>query len=131
MLELFDPSHLNYEDWLQYFFDRPIIAFGAEGDVWRQETALVEVEDKAKLLGYLQRFNTDYSLITNRFSMAQIDQGLWELYGGGVHAGSLLAAEEIPIDSRLNAIESFEQLYRQAVKGWMGDIKNGEPGGIF
>src|SRR5205807_1591553 len=43
----------------------------------------------------------------------------------------LLAAEEIPIDSRLNAIESFEQLYRQAVKGWMGDIKNGEPGGIF
>lgn len=130
-LELFDPSRLSYEVWLRYFFDRPIVAIGAEGDVWREETALVEVEDKARLLGYLKRFNTDFTLISKRFSMAQIDQGLWGLYGGGVHAGSLLTSAEIPLDSRLNAIESLEHLYRQAVKGWTGDIKNAEPGGIF
>jgi hypothetical protein len=124
MLELFDPSSLDYEQWLHYFFDRPVIESPIGGEELAKQTSLVTVENKRNLLLHLKRFNDEISLVQKKFSMAQIDQGLWVLYGGGVHAGSLLVAPDIPIDERLSMIESFVPLYRQIVLQWEGDIKN-------
>jgi hypothetical protein len=124
MIPVFDPSGLSYEEWLRYFFDRPIMEFSE----WYAEGSF-QVDNEVTLLTYLQRFNIEFALLQKRFSIEQLDQGLWVLYGPAIHTGSHFISENVPLDLRLDAIASLEPLYLQAVKGWTGDI--GETDSVF
>jgi hypothetical protein len=124
--DIFDPSELSFDDWLNYFFGRPVESMPSGKETWYH--GLVEARDNAKVLHYLQQFNTQFSDIHKRFSMDQIGQGLWVLFAYGTEAGRLFVAPEVPLALRLQVLGSFETLYREAVKGFKGDIRNGAQG---
>src|SRR5579871_5380991 len=129
--EVFDPSGLAFEDWLRCFFDRPIVPFGLTSEAWYDDLLLSGIQDRERLLRYVERFNSEFAAIKGTFSPEQIDQGLWVLFGSGIQVGALLASDGIPSQLKLSFIDSVESLYRQAFDGCEGDIDAIDAGGAF
>src|SRR5262245_54869637 len=74
-----DVSRLSYEDWLRFFFDRRLLKGGE-----RFEDAFFEGIDPfwkpsepARVVGHLCQLCEEFRELGDRYSLPQINQGIW------------------------------------------------------
>jgi hypothetical protein len=78
-----DPSDItskDYDFWLQAVFDHP--ASETLKHWYLADDAVLWVSNAKTFIEYLTRLFSEFKTLTNQYSMAQIDQGIWLLLGG-------------------------------------------------
>lgn len=110
-------SPVSFEKWLELVFDHPVLRRlpGGEFDSgaqwhWAEE---FHISDRTRLVTHMTRFCREFRTISQRFSLRQIDQGIWFLLGSDEDRtfGVMLADPEIELETRLNCARAMLHPY--------------------
>jgi hypothetical protein len=115
-LKNFDSSEMNYRSWIRFFFDRPVVK--NTDDLYVMYMAGYEtfhVEHPEKLLEHLTRLCNEFPLLVTQYSLPQIDQGIWEIFGDDFECHQCLFLKSIPLEKRIACIRSMLIVYKDFV----------------
>jgi hypothetical protein len=101
-----DLTSLSYEEWERYVFERAHIN---DFDVcYTHPERLVE---------YMTRMCRDFRSIGERYTLEQINEGIWFLLGAAVEFGECLLLTEIPLQKRLECIRAMYHPFADFLAG--------------
>jgi hypothetical protein len=115
----FDASQLTYQEWLRFFFDRPI---GKEV-FWEERGRyffLIEAE-RAVLVQHLQKMCWEHKAILEVYSREQVDQGLWAIFGTFSYH-EVIFDSTVDLNLRIQCIESMFYVFSDVVANLEGDV---------
>jgi hypothetical protein len=120
-----DPSPLDDEGFVRYFFDRPVCKRASDCDYLEaHDPGQSEYPDKGKFLQRATVLFENFGDIGVRFSAMQIEQGLWNVLGYRFDFGDMLRSEAVPLEVRQNAVRAmfypFSRYYAQAGETYDG-----------
>jgi hypothetical protein len=126
------PGDLSYEEWINYIFDHPPL----EPEWWWRDTEIgycqewYDTTDTTRTLSYLTQLFAEPGELINRFTRAQIDQGLnfivsescsYHLY--------VIVDEKLPWEDRRACLEAMVPLYQKLMAPVYGnDLGHGQHG---
>ncbi len=117
-----DFSQLTYDEWLTFFFDKPV-----DQDVFWKEYERFDsfiTTDPAKVVGYLEMLSVKHRDICESYSRDQVEQGLWAIFSVfSLHR--YLFEVEVDVRSRERCIESMCSLFADAVIPLDLDVRHG------
>lgn len=125
MPDQIEPSTFTYDEWVEFFFDRPIIS---EEQGW-SETFLSGQQvtrfplPAGRIVENMTRCFKDFAALGKRFSQQQLDQGLWVLLCGEFCFTELLWDEDIPLSQRIACIEAMYYPFKDYVAYIGADVK--------
>ena len=116
-------SPVSYQKWLGLVFDHPVprrLPGGMTNNnaLWYwQEDVRFHVSDPARLVKHFTRCCREFKAISQRFTLRQLDQGIWFLLcaGTGVEFGACLADPEIELELRLDCVRAMRIPYSDFV----------------
>lgn len=120
-----DPSSLDDESFIRFFFDRPVCQYGSDSDLLEaHDPGQQEYPDQGRFLQRATVLLENFWDIGTRFSPEQIEQGLWNLLGYRFDFGDMLRSEGIPFEARQKAVRAmfypFSRYYGQAGETYVG-----------
>ena len=108
-----DLSSKSFEDFVAFLFDREVVKPDPPNEyVVADLLRIGEQYDEAVpsspevVLGYMRKLFSEFGRIAPRYSLAQIDQGIWNLLGESLAIHSVLWDSSIPVRERLECIRS-------------------------
>jgi len=111
-----DLSKLSYEEWIKFFFDRPVIDDSNERyDLFRKDHDSFDASKPSTIINYLETLCRNFVTITERYSLQQIDQGIWAIFGPEIESHRYLTDRSVPLEKRLNCIRSMYFVYADFV----------------
>ena len=125
----FDVSLLSYEEWIDYFFGQRLLnPDDAEREPFSKEPEffinafcpqghILEVSRPEKIVEYLTRLCDGFSELGKKYSLPQLNQGIWAIIGPAFALGDLLWKPTIPLADRLICIRSMRRPYIDYVDG--------------
>ncbi len=112
-------SPVRYGRWISIVFNHPPTTFDDEQNIAISGNWQVGVEftvsDDARLVTHFSRMCRAFVLLSERFSLPQLDQGLWLLLSAETEFGKYLADEAIPLSARLDCVRSMLVPFRDFV----------------
>lgn len=114
-----DISTLSYDDWLKFVFDHPVhdkwLSSGVNRPVGEPPWYFLDewqydVSDPSLILSYLTRLFRNPTVLLDRFSLPQIDQGFWFIPESEGLMWTILLPN-VAWDIRRSAIRSIEDLF--------------------
>lgn len=117
------PSDLPYEQWIDYVFDHPVLDPACPAWWWDDDGIYWdESEDTSRTLSYLTRLFKSPGFLIERFTRAQIDQGLRFLQSPVCSSYmSTLLDVALPWEGRRACIDAFVSLYTHLLAPVYGD----------
>jgi hypothetical protein len=115
-----DLSSLSFEQFVRYFFDRKAVPddqqfdlymVGLDGEKFDQSapsSPLVVVEHMTGLF-------TSFGQIGTKYSIEQVDQAVWGMFGANLRLYELIFDSSVPIENRLACIRSMHHVYSDFV----------------
>src|ERR1051325_19546 len=103
----------DFERWVKFLFDHPVSAL--PDDRWYWNGPDIVVSNPSLLLGHLTSLCLGFTGIASRFTLQQIDQGIWFLLCEPVCAGKYLADASVPLVLRLECVRSMFRIYADFV----------------
>lgn len=118
------PDDISFERWVEYVFNHPVLDrhwwFLDEDDPLYEYWS--ELADPRRTLDYLTRLFSAPAFLIDRYSCAQIDEGLHFLVSNACSCHmSVMSDESLPWPARKRAIESKVTLYRDLMAPVYGD----------
>lgn len=119
-MPLFDLSQLNFEEFVSFFFDHDM----EKEEYWYQEPDLLDfnafddkgVSSPPVIVKHMTRLFTDFSAVASRYSLPQINAGIWAMFGyGGFQLEKHLWLPAAPLGERLRCIRSMYFVYSDYV----------------
>ncbi len=119
-MPLFDLSQLTFEEFVSFFFNHDI----EKEEYWYQEAALQNFNDfddkgvssPAVIVEHMTRLFTEFSAVASRYSLPQINTGIWAMFGyGGFRLEKHLWLPAVPLGERLSCIRSMYFVYSDYV----------------
>lgn len=119
-MSLFDLSQLTFEEFVSFFFDHDV----QKEEHWYQDPALDTFNDfddegvssPVVIVEHMSRLFTGFSVEVSRFSLPQINAGIWAMFSyGGFRLQKHLWLPAAPLSSRLNCIRSMYFVYRDYI----------------
>ena len=119
-MPLFDLSQLNFEEFVSFFFNHDM----EKEEYWYHEPALQDfnafndknVSSPAIIVEHMTRLFTEFSAVALRYSLPQINAGIWAMFGyGGFQLEKHLWLPATPLDQRLSCIRSMYFVYSDYV----------------
>ncbi len=111
----FDLSALSYPQFLDFFFDRPIVGNDKEYDLFRSGIDGFIASNPATVVAHLQAMCRGFSELTKAYSHQELDQGLWAVFGAGISCEQYLFDPAVDIGLRIECIESMYFPFRDVV----------------
>ncbi len=106
-----DLTNLSYEAWERFVFDN---ARRTDYDVcYTQPERLVE---------YVTRMCREFRSIGARYTLEQIDAGIWFLLGASVEFGECLLLTEIPLEKRLECLRAMYHPFADFLAGHPAEV---------
>ena len=104
-----DLSLLSFGEWVNFFFQRPPIPEGKIFlDLISDDFISFEASKPGLIVDYLTRCCRNFDELTKRFSLAELNQGVWAMFGGGgVRIQDHLWDKSVPITHRIKCIISM------------------------
>ena len=113
-----DPSIFDYDEFLRFFFDRPLLP---DDEFW-DDAFLIDgagtwagFQDELRLLSHLTNCCEESGRLAERFGVGRLAQGFDVLWGAFLDCGKVLFEGEAPTDVRVRAIRSMAWVYRDVV----------------
>lgn len=101
--------HSRYQEWLNHLFDHPIAEPAWHWDI----DAPSFIADESEIAELIELTFRNSATDFQRFSDAQLNQGLWYLVSSACSDFFFtLRSEKVPLERRLSAIASITVLYR-------------------
>src|SRR5580704_5980796 len=75
----------------------------------------IDRSEPAVLVGYMTRLFSDFAAIVAGYSPAQVDQGVWGIWGEAVRSYELVFDTSVPLSQRLACIRSMYVVYKDYV----------------
>lgn len=108
MAQSLNLSPVSYQKWLELVFDHPVPRRlpGAMPNLAAQWDADLRfhVSDPARLFKHMTRCCREFKAISKRFTLRQINQGIWFLLGAGFGFGKYLADPKIELQLRMDCV---------------------------
>lgn len=112
----FDSSRLSYQEWIDFFFNRTVIEDVAlSTNEFTNGYTFFDVSDPAGIISHLTRMCREFSILADRFSLPQIDQGIWVIFGPTFEYQRCLFDRSVPVSMRVECIRSMYQVYADFV----------------
>jgi len=114
-LKTFDPSRLSDEEFIEYFFTKPI------GALWNldmngEEFALREVTRPETMVLYLTKFFVEFRKLADRLSLEILDSGVTGMFSeGDFHLQSVLWNNSLDLHQRIQCIRSMYGVFADFV----------------
>lgn len=120
-----EPKDLDLSSWTfdaicAFFFAREVVPkdeqYGYFLTDLRGETYFECVPSSPEVLvNHLTRLLVNFGQIASRYTLAQVDQGVWGMWGVNLSLHELLFAPPVPLTSRLDCIRSMYHVYSDYV----------------
>jgi hypothetical protein len=114
-----DLSALNFEEFEHFFFDRRVVkpSEGTFIDAFCPGISSFASSSPAKTVELLKLVMSDFKRIGNRYSLEQIDQGVWALFGPFIEVQEHLWMDRVSLGLRQRCIRAMAVPYRDFVCG--------------
>lgn len=113
--EEFDLGGLTYPQFLAFFFDRPVVADKERYNLFHSGIDYFVASQPAIVVSHLLQMCQNFSELPHAYSVEQIDQGLWAVFGAGIDCQRFLFDPTVDNQMRLAAIESMYVPFRDFV----------------
>jgi hypothetical protein len=95
------------EQFARFFFARPVAAGDRDKQLLDGDPHAVEIKDPAKFVGFAARLFRNFGEIAPRYSMQQVEQGLWYLLGHAFSLGDFLFSCKLPLDLQEECVRAM------------------------
>ncbi len=114
MDEEIDISLMPYNEWLAFVFDHPASKDRLKDRDWYCEFRF-DVFDSSHLVEHVTRLCNEFPRLIERYTLPQIDHGIWFILGPCVGFGQYLRDEQVSLDARSSCIRSMYKVYADFV----------------
>ncbi len=115
--ENLDFSKFSFEEFERFFFDRPVLKKKYFEEEFCPGIFSYASSDPEKTVELLDRTMSDFKRIGGRYSLGQINQGVWALFGARIEIQEHLWNKNVPLDARKKCIRAMVVPYRDFVCG--------------
>ena len=119
--EEFDLSALSYDQFLAFFFDRPVVKVG-QYELFREGIDFFIATKPETVVSHLRTMCRTFAELAKVYSPEQLDQGLWAVFGSGINCEQYLFGPAVDSALRTTCIESMYLPFRDVVTLRGGDI---------
>jgi len=111
-----DLSSMSFEEFTEFFFAREVVPDEEQYDYFltdlRGEKYFESIPSSPEVLvNHLARLFSEFGQIASKFTLAQVDQGIWGMWGANLRLYEFLFISSVPLESRLNCIRSMYHIY--------------------
>jgi hypothetical protein len=133
--ENLDLSSLSFDQFTEFFFSREVVSDKKQYDYFLtgrngQKYSESIPSSPWVLVNHLARLFSEFGQIARKYTLAQVDQGIWGMWGANLRLYEFLFASSAPLESRLNCIRSMHHVYSDYVSQ-LGRQPDSEIGGIY
>jgi len=114
--EEFDLSGLSYPEFLAFFFDRPVVAFKEQYDLFRSGIDDFIATSPPTVVAHVHAMCRGFSELTKVYSHEQLDQGLWAVFGAAISCERFLFDPVVDLRLRIDCVESMYLPFRDVVE---------------
>lgn len=111
--ENIDLSKLSYDEWISYIFDHPVplLELGYSSSICEFDSAA----KPEQVVKYVTQLCNQFIDITEKYSQARINKGLWFILGVDMCFGEYLRQESIPQELRKTCVHSMYKVFADFV----------------
>lgn len=119
-LKNLDLSSKSFDQFVEFFFNRVVLPDEKQFDYYLTGLAGEQYEEAvasspAIVVEHLTKLFMDFGLIAPNYSLAQLDQGIWGIFGENLRLYELLWNSAVPLEQRINCIRSMFFVYSDFV----------------
>jgi hypothetical protein len=118
---ILDLSSKTFEEFVSFFFARDVVPDDAQYAYYSFDVSLSQqfsdvVSSRPDLvLEYMTRLFSEFGQIAPKYSLAQIDQAIWGIFGENLRLYELLWDSLVPLEDRIDCIRSMYSVYSDFV----------------
>jgi hypothetical protein len=115
-LRTLDLSSKTFDEFVEFIFARTIVSDKDQYDYFLADLDGRQYGEAAPsspeiLVGYMTKLFSEFGQIAPRYSLVQIDQGIWGILGENLRLYEFLFDNSVPLPNRLDAIRSIYFVY--------------------
>jgi hypothetical protein len=115
-----DLSSLSFEEFTAFFFAREVVPDDEQYDYFltdlHGEKYFESIPSSPEVLvNHLTKLFSEFGQIACKYTSAQVDQGIWGIWGANLRLYEFLFVSSVPLESRLNCIRSMYHVYSDYV----------------
>ena len=118
-----DLSGLTHQEFLAFFFDRPVVGKEHEYDLFRSEMHSFGASNPAIVVGHIHEMCRNLAELAKVYSDEQLEQGLWAVFGAGISCERFLFDPTVNSRLRKNCIESMLLPFSNLVARCTTDVR--------
>ncbi|HVY69638.1 MAG TPA: hypothetical protein VHH73_06890 [Verrucomicrobiae bacterium] len=113
-----DVSLLTYEAWLEFWFGQPLLERGESfAGKYFPDVGPHPVSRPECVVEHLKKLCTEFQQIGERYSLPQLNQGIWAMFGAEIELQKYLWDGRVPIERRIRCLASVSVPFSSYVAG--------------
>ena len=127
----FDLSSMTFEQFVDFFFARDVVPDKQQYAYFSQDLSGQKFDEAVPsspsvIVEHMIRLFTEFGRIVSKYSVAQIDQGIWGLFGAKLRLYEYLWDSSLPLERRIQCIRSMYSVFAEFVA--ISNVKPSETG---
>jgi len=119
-LENLDLSSKSFDEFVEFFFDRKVVPDEEQFHYFSTDLEGREYDEAVPsspsvLVGHMNKLFLEFGRIAPKYSLAQIDQGIWGILGENLRLYEFLFDASVSLPNRLECIRSMYSVYSDFV----------------
>jgi hypothetical protein len=119
-LSTLDLSSESFDQFVEFFFNREVMPDEKQCDYFLTELAGEQYEEAVHSLPslvvtHMTELFSEFGVIAPKYSLAQLDQGIWGIFGENLRLYELLWDSSVPLEKRLQCVRSMFAVFSNFV----------------
>jgi hypothetical protein len=119
-LKNLDLSSKSFDQFVEFFFNRVVLPDEKQFDYYLTDLAGEQYDEAvtsspAIVVEHMTKLFVDFGIIALKHSIAQLDQGIWGIFGENLRLYELLWGSSVPLEHRIRCIRSMCSVYSDFV----------------
>ena len=123
-------SSKSFEQVVEFFFNRDVVPDERQFDYFLTDLAGGRYEEAvtsspAVVVTHMTKLFSEFGVIGTKYSLAQLDQGIWGILGENLRLYELLWDSSVPLDLRVQCVRSMRFVYSDFVSKSEAEVMPG------
>jgi hypothetical protein len=119
-LKILDLSSKSFDQFVDFFFNRDIVPDESQFDYFLTDSAGERYDEAVSsspvaVVKYMTKLFSEFGAIAPKYSLAQLNQGIWGILGENLRLYELLWDSSLPLGPRVQCIRSMSSVYSDFV----------------
>jgi hypothetical protein len=117
---ILDLSSMTFDQFVEFFFAREVVPDEQQFAYFLQDLSGQKFDEAVPsspsvIIEHMTRLCTEFARIAPRYSLPQLDQGIWGILGGNLRLYEFLWDSSIPLKPRIQCIRSMYSVFSDFV----------------